>query len=361
MNRKFYYHKFCINCKSKESSFINYRKFRSSIDSINTYDFSVVCCENCGLLFNNPLPSDDILAKFYSNADANRSLNNKKDVIKTIKRANLKKKLLSLPYIEKYIGIIKNSVVLDIGCDNGGWLDEFDKSNRLIGIETSKENVIRAKRFFGVEVVERFWDFGLLPDNSVDFITSMHTFEHFKDPVSALLAANHVLRPKGYIHLQVPSPEGLVFRRGLDFAFKPYHFYYFSEDVLNSLLLQTGFKIINSRNLKGLRFGKKSIFDSEYYASGMTEVIAQKVDKVLNKRNDLNVLNKENSRKILSSLELSEKLDKKFIFIYRLRKLPFIGILFKVFHKIGIKLFSTHTSIENFQKKAIHQWIKELN
>ena len=135
IKKDFTSHKICISCGANSSNFITYKKL-NSLHSLNKYNYSVVCCKSCGLLFNNPLPSFLALEEFYKESDSNKSLPNSKKAIKKIKEANKIKRLISMPFIEKNIGEIKNSTILDIGCDNGGWLSEFDKSNKLIGIET---------------------------------------------------------------------------------------------------------------------------------------------------------------------------------------------------------------------------------
>ena len=260
-----------------------------------------------------------------------------------------------MPFIEKNIGVIKNSKILDIGCDNGGWLNEFDKSNKLIGIETSKANIERAKEFFGVEIIPKPWDCGLIKNSSIDLITSMHTFEHFTNPVNALVCANRALKIGGYIHIQVPSPFGLVFRRGLNFAFKPYHLYYFSEKVLSNLLNQTGFKFIDGRELPPLRFNKKSIFDSEYFASGVTEIIFEKIRTVSSREKGYYPINNHHDE-LMDHLKLSEKYDLKFIKIYELRNMPFLGLFIKILHKIGTRLFTSNRSKKNLVNQAISSW-----
>lgn len=356
------WHKFCINCVSDSNSFNIYKNIDTKFPLKKDYQFAITICEKCGLMFSNPQPSIDNLNTFYRSNDSNKSLNSYPNFKNTLEKKNKYKRLIFMPFIEKNIGLLKNSTILDIGSDTGWWLGQFDKSNKLIGVELSSANAKRASSFFNVRTIKKPWSQNLVDHNSVDLITCMHTLEHFIDPVDALISCNKALKIGGYIHIQVPSPFGLVFRRGIDFAFKPYHLFYFSQEVLKSLLSQTGFEILDSRELRSSRYGRPAnkIFDPGIFSSGITEVIAKKnIDSYKTNRENM-IIDNLHSKKLLKSLKYSENLDRYFILIDNLKKMPILGIFIKVVYKISVKLFGTHWNQDQMLNNIMENW-GELN
>jgi len=353
-----FWHKFCINCKADKNLFKIYKNINTKFPLKKDYQFDVTICKQCGLMFNNPQPSIDNLNTFYSSLDSNKSLKSSSNLKNTLEKKNRYKRLIFMPFIEKNIGILKNSTIMDIGSDTGWWLGQFDKSNELIGVELSSANAERASRLFNVKTIKKSWSQNLVAHNSIDLITCMHTLEHFIDPIDALISSNKALKIGGYIHIQVPSPFGLVFRRGINFAFKPYHLFYFSQEVLKSLLLQTGFEILDSRELKSSRFGRpvNAIFDPGIFSSGITEVIAKKNIDLSKINRESMVVDNFHSKKLLKSLKYSEKMDRYFILINNFKKIPILGIFIKVAYKISVKLFGTHWNQEQMINKIIENW-----
>ena len=309
-------------------------------------------------MFNNPQPSIDNLNKFYSSLDSNKSLKTSSNLKNALEKKNQYKRLIFMPFIEKNIGILRNSIIMDIGSDTGWWLGQFDKSNELIGVELSSANAERASKLFNVKTIKKPWSHNLVAPNSIDLITCMHTLEHFLDPIDALISSNKALKMGGYIHIQVPSPFGLVFRRGINFAFKPYHLFYFSQEVLKSLLIQTGFEILDSRELKSSRFGRpiNAIFDPGIFSSGITEVIAKKNNNLSRINIEAMIIDNLHSKKLLKSLKDSENLDRYFILIDNLKKMPILGIFIKAAYKISVKLFGTHWNQEQMLKNIMENW-----
>ena len=151
------WHKNCINCQADSDSFLIYKSIKTKFPLNKDYKFSVTICKKCGLMFSNPQPSIDNLNTFYKSMDSNKSLKSSSNLRNTLEKNNKYKTLIFMPFIEKNIGTIKNSIIMDIGSDTGWWLGQFDKSNKLIGVELSSANAERASKLFNVRTIQKPW------------------------------------------------------------------------------------------------------------------------------------------------------------------------------------------------------------
>lgn len=103
-------------------------------------------------------------------------------------------------------------VVLDVACGLGygcAILTGCTPAVRLIGMDSSRYAVEYARSNYGAEGVEFHEgdasDLRFLPDSSVDFVVSLETLEHLRDPEAFLAELRRVLRPSGRILVSVPN------------------------------------------------------------------------------------------------------------------------------------------------------------
>ena len=145
--------------------------------------------------------------------------------------------------------------LLDIGCGNGDFLAlakeagwnvfgcDPDPSARSIASQSGAE--IRAG---GAEA----W---LESAGSFDAVTMSHVLEHVPDPVTTLQEVHALLRPGGFLYLELPNIEAIghefygQFWRGLEV---PRHLSLPSRRLLHLQLHQIGFREINFINRKGM-------------------------------------------------------------------------------------------------------------
>jgi SAM-dependent methyltransferase len=97
--------------------------------------------------------------------------------------------------------------VLDVGCGQGPALDRFQSLGwRATGIALNSEDVAmcRAKGHEVLPMDQSFLDF---PDSSFDLIWCRHCLEHSFAPFFTLCGFARVLRPQGYLYVEVPAPD----------------------------------------------------------------------------------------------------------------------------------------------------------
>jgi len=201
-------------------------------------------CRNCGLIWQNPQPSDNELSKFY--ADQYRKSPSKvsfykksvdlpiqlKESQNSFLRAqaflNIFKKLnLSLP---------KNGKILDIGGYQGlfAWtLSAFTGLKAKI-IDYNPNGLKFASSFLGIEQQQISNDIllSLLENtkNTFSIISMIHSLEHMRDPKEVIRLSTELLKDNGYIYIEVPNSLG----SGLN---DPTHLYTFNKNSLTLILI----------------------------------------------------------------------------------------------------------------------------
>lgn len=225
-------------------------------------------CGQCGYVFNNPRPSSDEIVEFYSQPK-------KYDTWLTheVARDDLWERRLRKVQAHAVPGRL-----LDVGTGTGQFLVHALKVfSSVAGTEVSLEAIRVATDKYGLDVLQgEVQDIGL-PDQSFDNITMFHVLEHVHDPRSALRACHRLLVRGGRLFIAVPNDRRFLTRtRGaallarakvapalgrtvprptlgwsglpalrLDGEVIEIHLSHFTAPVLNSLIEQEGFRVLD--------------------------------------------------------------------------------------------------------------------
>jgi SAM-dependent methyltransferase len=151
-------------------------------------------------------------------------------------------KRITTDVIERFVdprNIDKSAKILDLGCGPGYFLDEMTKRGytNLEGVTLSIEdaNMCIDK---GHQVRRSDMNFLEDRDESVDMLFCRHSLEHSPFPYITLLEYNRVLKPNGFLYIEVPSPEC-----DLPHHENKNHYSIFGRDMWLALLQRTGFDI----------------------------------------------------------------------------------------------------------------------
>jgi len=144
----------------------------------------------------------------------------------------------------------KDSVILDLGCGPGYFLDEMRKRgyNNLTGVTLSVGDIQLCKSK-GHTIKQ--YDLSFLPqsdgyhDESVDFIFLRHALEHSPYPIFSLMEYNRVLKQGGKLYIEVPAPNC-----ARNHEYNINHYSILTDKMLCALLLRTGFDIDIFNNFK---------------------------------------------------------------------------------------------------------------
>lgn len=149
--------------------------------------------------------------------------------------------------------IKRNSVVLDLGCNDGGFTDFLRLLNfkNITGIDLPKVIEIAKKKYPNTN----FKSFDLskefeINSNTVDCIIALGVMEHLIDDKLFLRECNRVLKKDGYFILMVPNKFYYIHRLftffGIDWK-EEAHIHFYSFKTMSNLLEQNNFKIINKK------------------------------------------------------------------------------------------------------------------
>ena len=196
--------------------------------------FAIVRCEDCGLVFTNPVPD---LRDAY------------KDVIDPIYVASEKQRRETARHVLQAIRqhVPEGGRLLDVGCNTGLFLDEAAQFFKVEGVELSQWAAAEAaKRHLVHALPISELAFG----GEFDVVTLFGVVEHFDDPMRELQAIARVLKPGGIFVIYTGDVDAwlprLLGKRW--WWFQGMHLFYFSLRTLSKMLQRAGFDVVAHDN-----------------------------------------------------------------------------------------------------------------
>lgn len=242
-------------------------------------DFRLVQCSNCGLVYLDPRPSPDELGSYYTKdyytslppvlknnsgwrehvkRIAYRSRCQAKESMSTGQRAMLPLASLALAWrARRRVPPISNGALLDVGCGNGeqiAWIRDNIPGWRVEGVEVNSFAAQQAQAHFGLKVHIGNLEDLELPGESFDMVSFWHSLEHTFSPSTTLREAHRLLKPNGWIGVEVPNIESWEARHLGEIWYHlavPVHLYHFSPRTLHLMLQKCGFRLITTEVVHG--------------------------------------------------------------------------------------------------------------
>lgn len=207
-------HVSCDLCGS-DDYIVRYRKPDNWLWS-TSFEYPVVQCSNCGLVFVNPRPTFSEMRAFYPAGYHDT----RDDELHWIR--------YEAQY--EYVQSFRSKRILDIGCARGDWLRFLAgkwNDSEFHGIDAFSDGVnFESMTFNNCQLVN-----AKLPSSYFDLITSWAVFEHLHSPSEHFEAASNALHPGGRLVILVTNSESVYGR----YAYKediPRHLHHFSEKTL---------------------------------------------------------------------------------------------------------------------------------
>ena len=229
--------------------------------------FEIMVCEDCGLLYTTPKPSDEKLGNYYKSEAYYSHQENKKGFIprvyEAVKSVNLKHKI-AIATQGKEPGRL-----LDIGCGVGDFLHFAEQNGwQCTGAEPSEDAASIAKKRIKAEIMLPK-DLEKLPDESFDVITMWHVLEHVSDLQWQVNQLNRLLKKGGRLVIALPnfrSYDAQYYKDKWAAYDVPRHLNHFSQDSIAKIF-----------NINGLiqNQTQKLVWDA-FYISFMSEKYRQK-------------------------------------------------------------------------------------
>jgi ubiquinone/menaquinone biosynthesis C-methylase UbiE len=132
-----------------------------------------------------------------------------------------------------------NDTILDIGCGPGVFMESIMRLGykNCTGVTLSKQDLQACRRKGLVAIKASMTDLPV-KDHSIDFIWCRHALEHSPYPLFTLFEFNRVLKPKGQVFIEVPSPDN---QRTYMHEFNPNHYSILGSTMWMGLFDKSGF------------------------------------------------------------------------------------------------------------------------
>jgi SAM-dependent methyltransferase len=206
-------------------------------------NYSYFRCPTCKLIFLSPLPPPSDLEELYLSQEPVVFGEDKK--LRTL-----------IKRIEKHLGAEEISNVLDIGSQNGTFLDNLSslKNLRLYGVEPSRPAFEASSKNPRLSIKHGFFSTEDYPEEFFELVNLGDVIEHVENSVEMVKDVRTVMSKTGLFVISTPVSDCLYvrtsnfFNRLLGDFFPnayltpPYHVRYFDSRSLDELLFENGFK-----------------------------------------------------------------------------------------------------------------------
>jgi ubiquinone/menaquinone biosynthesis C-methylase UbiE len=232
----------CNYCKSAKSDILY--SLPDLFLGKNDVMYTLVKCRNCGLIYQNPRPTQDEIATAYPTTYESFNFDQNETWFQSrILQYGLEKRSKTITTLKRNQGRL-----LDIGCSTGLFLHTMETKYgwKTHGVELSEYSSRIAIEKYHLNVFQGTLEQASYASNYFDAVTLWDVLEHLPDPSSTLHEIKRILKTDGILVLRVPNSDSCdakIFRSawaGLDV---PRHFYIFSQRSLQRILEKNGFRI----------------------------------------------------------------------------------------------------------------------
>jgi len=246
----------CLGCNSDDYRILNVNnqsRVKDNKELINPLRIWVKC-NDCGLIYANPIPDKDSLNEYYSLLAKEDDINVEQRFEFLVRMSNKR-----LEKIEKYHD---KSNILDIGTGSGVFVGAaIDRGWDANGLELAEGNCQYAKEKFNIELINKdFYEFD--PDEKYDVVTLFEVIEHLRDPVKAIKKARGLLKEDGLFVLATPIRDSLYGKKAEEkniFWTTVEHLIYFDKNIIINYLEENGFEVLES-NLSEEGMGRMEFY-----------------------------------------------------------------------------------------------------
>lgn len=204
-----------------------------------------VKCKECSMVYINPVFTDSALKEYY---EQNHT-----------EQASLVESDTDSFYTDIYNGGLDNileygkktSVILDVGCSSGTFLDQCAKRDiKTYGVELNKSEYQFAKNKNHIVYNTLLEDIKF--DIKFDAISMWDVFEHIKDGEYYLNLMKNLIADDGVIFLQIPSSDSLaakILQEHCNMFDGLEHVNLYGVDTIKKLSEKCGLKVLNIKSV----------------------------------------------------------------------------------------------------------------
>jgi SAM-dependent methyltransferase len=207
------------------------------------WDYHVVRCAGCGLLFRHPGIRPERLGELYSSGNYARFLSGK------YSRKRIRRYRMTMAPFGRLFTKGHGRSLLDFGCGNGLFLDMAHRRGfdcygvdlAADAIEVARQKPSGRHAYHGTPA-----DIAQLPAGGFDVITMWSVLAHLARPVDDLTMLRGLLARDGVLLLLTVNAASLKLKHGLEAwgGFTANHLAFFAPDTLQLLLRRAGFRAV---------------------------------------------------------------------------------------------------------------------
>lgn len=172
-------------------------------------------CSSCGLLYTNPMPTDDELSRYYSKYyrfDYQMVLSSPSGKHVRKRNAEAEHKMRALGGL-----LAPGAATLDFGCGSGEFVGRMLEAGfDAHGFEPGEQYGAFARDRLGNRIRVAGWQ-DVANDRLFDLVSCFHVLEHLNTPLAALERIASWLAPGGKAYIEVPNLAPELDRKGFGF------------------------------------------------------------------------------------------------------------------------------------------------
>lgn len=246
----------CLLCGANEMS-VTKQKTRNSTHRI-------VTCSKCGLQQLFPLPSVEEDKEYYDCNFHDRQITPDFNIDQIYDKF-YPQNAYRMQYLKDDIKLDKQWHILDYACGYGFLMELLLKEGYNVeGVEISEEKIEIIRRRSGqsgggVSTYDRLKTFNLMekdvtvPDDmyeKYDLVTMFHLIEHITTPVDFLQKVASLIKPNGYLLMEMPNVANMIMDVSSyfsDFFYIRDHVAYYTPELLKHMVEKAGYTVIKQR------------------------------------------------------------------------------------------------------------------
>lgn len=208
--------------------------------------YNIVRCVKCGLVFQNPRPSDTNISEGYRNGEIYISEHIDKSKEKVFKWL-----------LKRIDSVAEKGKLLDVGCGKGFFLRKArDIDWDIAGVEISKSMADKVNKELGDVVCEGKLEEAELSSGSFNVVTFWDVLDELTDPIATLDEVRRILKDDGMVFIRVRNAwfhvwvTKLLGKIASLLHLEPtfFHLYSFSPKTISKMLKKAGLRDIKVEN-----------------------------------------------------------------------------------------------------------------
>ncbi|MGD0998006.1 MAG: class I SAM-dependent methyltransferase [Thermoleophilia bacterium] len=239
----------CPVCGLREPELVYRQRFAVEDDGRRITGYEVVCCQGCGAVYADGVPSQESLDDYYAVASKYEYLERGGEAPAALGESHR-------DMVERLRALLPDpaSRIVDVGCGNGDVLGLLRRAGytNLLGVDPAEHSAAAARRLHEVEVVRG--SVLSMPPGAAQSgcIVLSAVLEHVREVAAALREVSGMLAADGLLYVEVPDLERFARYESVPFQqFSVEHINYFTSGSLARAAAGAGLRL--ARTWRALR------------------------------------------------------------------------------------------------------------